>query len=224
MIIPSQGSEEKTVVYVVGKAGRQHWQHVYTAVTRGRCRVYVIAEESQLRSAILRKSVPRKTRLKHFLQNKLSMSCASPEAFPSPSKSPGDGRRPRTQRSASPLPTVPADTVTNDVPGNEAAAAGDMLFTVAKGGDLDSSDEVDTTEDPSQLRGSKRTCCMNDDESPNKILMVGLLFRFSLSIDGLSELVNDLVFFLSVLLGAARLKKQVFSACPMSSLPYPVES
>lgn len=167
-----QGSEEKTVVYVVGKAGRQHWQHVYTAVTRGRCRVYVIAEESQLRSAILRKSVPRKTRLKHFLQNKLSMSCASPEAFPSPSKSPGDGRRPRTQRSASPLPTVPADTVTNDVPGNEAAAAGDMLFTVAKGGDLDSSDEVDTTEDPSQLRGSKRTCCMNDDESPNKILMV----------------------------------------------------
>uniref|UniRef100_A0A8C3VVR1 DNA helicase B n=1 Tax=Catagonus wagneri TaxID=51154 RepID=A0A8C3VVR1_9CETA len=167
-----QGSEEKTVVYVVGKAGRQHWQHVYTAVTRGRCRVYVIAEESQLRSAILRKSVPRKTRLKHFLQNNLSMSRASPEGFSSPSKSPGDARRPHPQRSASPLPTVTADTGTNDVPGNEAAAAGDTLCTFAEGWELDSSDEVDTAEELSHPRGSKRACCMKDAESPSKILMV----------------------------------------------------
>ncbi|XP_057597773.1 DNA helicase B [Hippopotamus amphibius kiboko] len=165
-----QGSEEKTVVYVVGKAGRQHWQHVYTAVTRGRCRVYVIAEESQLRSAVTKISVRRKTRLKHFLQNKLSESCASPAEFASPSKSPEDSRRPSTQPSASPLPTVTADMVTDDVPRRRASVAGDTLFAFAEG--WKSSDEVHIPEDPSQSRGSKRTSCVNNAESPNKVLMV----------------------------------------------------
>ncbi|XP_066865793.1 DNA helicase B isoform X2 [Kogia breviceps] len=167
-----QGSEEKTVVYVVGKAGRQHWQHVYTAVTRGRCRVYVIAEESQLRSAIMKNSVPRKTRLKHFLQNKLSESSASPADFASPSKSPEDSRRPSTHPSASPLPTATDDRVTDYVPRRRASVAGDTLFAFAEGWKLSSSDEVHTIEDPSQSRGSKRTCCMNAAASPNKILMV----------------------------------------------------
>ncbi|KAM7244402.1 hypothetical protein CapIbe_005010 [Capra ibex] len=167
-----QGSEEKTVVYVVGKAGRQHWQHVYTAVTRGRCRVYVIAEESQLRSAIMRKSVPRKTRLKHFLQNKLSRSCTSPAEFASASKNPEDSRGPSTQPPASPLSTVTADTVTNDSPGSGDPVADDTLLAFAEGWELSSHDEVDATKDPSQLRGSKRTCCLHDAESPSKILMV----------------------------------------------------
>ncbi|XP_059969456.1 DNA helicase B [Mesoplodon densirostris] len=167
-----QGSEEKTVVYVVGKAGRQHWQHVYTAVTRGRCRVYVIAEESQLRSAIMKNSVPRKTRLKHFLQNKLSESCASPAEFASPSKSPEDSRRPSTHPSASPLPTATDDRVTDYVPRRRASVAGDTLFPFAEGWELPSSDEVHTIEDPSPSRGSKRTCSMNAAASPSKILMV----------------------------------------------------
>ncbi|KFQ54186.1 DNA helicase B, partial [Nestor notabilis] len=63
-----QGSEEKTIVYVVGSPGRQHWQHVYTAVTRGRCRVYVIAEEPHLRRAVTNKNMPRKTQLQRFLR------------------------------------------------------------------------------------------------------------------------------------------------------------
>ncbi|KFW83143.1 DNA helicase B, partial [Manacus vitellinus] len=67
-----QGSEEKTVVYVVGNPGRQHWQHVYTAVTRGRCRVYVVAEELHLRRAVTNKNVPRKTRLQRFLREAIS--------------------------------------------------------------------------------------------------------------------------------------------------------
>ncbi|KFQ33074.1 DNA helicase B, partial [Mesitornis unicolor] len=67
-----QGSEEKTVVYVVGNPGRQHWQHVYTAVTRGRCRVYVIAEEMHLRRAVTNKNVPRKTRLQRFLREAIA--------------------------------------------------------------------------------------------------------------------------------------------------------
>ncbi|NWX46907.1 HELB helicase, partial [Steatornis caripensis] len=67
-----QGSEEKTVVYVVGNPGRQHWQHVYTAVTRGRCRVYVIAEEMHLRRAVTNKNIPRKTRLQRFLREAIA--------------------------------------------------------------------------------------------------------------------------------------------------------
>ncbi|XP_008587987.1 PREDICTED: DNA helicase B-like, partial [Galeopterus variegatus] len=161
-----QGSEEQTVVYVVGKAGRQHWQHVYTAATRGRCRVYVIAEESELRSAILKDSVPRRTRLKRFLQNELAASCVSPADFPSPSKGSGDGVGANTQPAASPLPTVTAGTVTNDVTRNEASSADDGKWQ------LSSSDEVDTDEDLSKLRGSKRTCGVSGDESPSKILMV----------------------------------------------------
>ncbi|NWY02642.1 HELB helicase, partial [Nothoprocta ornata] len=67
-----QGSEEKTVVYVVGNPGRQHWQHVYTAVTRGRCRVYVIAEEMHLKRAVTNKSRPRKTQLQKFLRETIA--------------------------------------------------------------------------------------------------------------------------------------------------------
>ncbi|NWR69746.1 HELB helicase, partial [Centropus unirufus] len=79
-----QGSEEKTVVYVVGNAGRQHWQHVYTAVTRGRCRVYVIAEVMHLKRAITSKNVPRKTRLQRFLREAIAGTSNSPKQASSP--------------------------------------------------------------------------------------------------------------------------------------------
>ncbi|NXS80084.1 HELB helicase, partial [Erpornis zantholeuca] len=79
-----QGSEERTVVYVVGNAGRQHWQHVYTAVTRGRCRVYIVAEEQHLRRAIKNKNVPRKTRLQKFLREAITETnnCPKQMSFP----------------------------------------------------------------------------------------------------------------------------------------------
>ncbi|NXT80577.1 HELB helicase, partial [Zapornia atra] len=79
-----QGSEEKTVVYVVGNAGRQHWQHVYTAVTRGRCRVYVIAEEAHLRRAVTNRHVPRKTRLQGFLREVMAETSYCPKETSSP--------------------------------------------------------------------------------------------------------------------------------------------
>ncbi|XP_035753876.1 DNA helicase B, partial [Egretta garzetta] len=79
-----QGSEEKTVVYVVGNPGRQHWQHVYTAVTRGRCRVYVIAEEMHLRRAVTNKNVPRKTRLQRFLKEAIADTSDCPKQTSSP--------------------------------------------------------------------------------------------------------------------------------------------
>ncbi|NXF45252.1 HELB helicase, partial [Oceanites oceanicus] len=79
-----QGSEEKTVVYVVGNPGRQHWQHVYTAVTRGRCRVYVVAEEMHLRRAVTNKNVPRKTRLQRFLREAIAETSNCPKQTSSP--------------------------------------------------------------------------------------------------------------------------------------------
>ncbi|XP_042647829.1 DNA helicase B isoform X1 [Tyto alba] len=93
-----QGSEEKTVVYVVGSPGRQHWQHVYTAVTRGRCRVYVIAEEPHLRRAVTNKNVPRKTRLQRFLREAIAETSSCPQQTSSPltksCQSQGLGARP----------------------------------------------------------------------------------------------------------------------------------
>ncbi|NXF84987.1 HELB helicase, partial [Eubucco bourcierii] len=79
-----QGSEENTVVYVVGNPGRQHWQHVYTAVTRGRCRVYVIAEEQHLRRAVTNKNLPRKTRLQRFLREAIAETSRCPYQPSSP--------------------------------------------------------------------------------------------------------------------------------------------
>ncbi|NWW75432.1 HELB helicase, partial [Climacteris rufus] len=79
-----QGSEERTVVYVVGHAGRQHWQHVYTAVTRGRCRVYIVAEEPHLRRAVTNKNVPRKTRLQRFLREAIAGIDKCPKQMSSP--------------------------------------------------------------------------------------------------------------------------------------------
>ncbi|NXO62786.1 HELB helicase, partial [Phainopepla nitens] len=79
-----QGSEERTVVYVVGSAGRQHWQHVYTAVTRGRCRVYVVAEELHLRRAVKNREIPRKTRLQRFLKEAIAETNNGPKQTSSP--------------------------------------------------------------------------------------------------------------------------------------------
>ncbi|KAM4748858.1 DNA helicase B [Rhinophrynus dorsalis] len=67
-----QGSEEDTVVYVLGPAGRQNWKHVYTAVTRGRKRVYIVAKNDQLDEAIAHKARDRKTRLQQRLKVEFS--------------------------------------------------------------------------------------------------------------------------------------------------------
>ncbi|XP_064796995.1 DNA helicase B-like [Oncorhynchus masou masou] len=58
-----QGSETETIVYVLGNGSVQTWKHVYTAVTRGQKRVYVIAKQEGMASAIRRRIIPRNTRL-----------------------------------------------------------------------------------------------------------------------------------------------------------------
>ncbi|MGH0175889.1 UNVERIFIED_CONTAM: hypothetical protein FKN15_005898 [Acipenser sinensis] len=67
-----QGSEAETVVYVLGPAGRQNWQHVYTAVTRGRKRVYVVAQKSNLIKTVESKSPRRNTRLRELIREKMT--------------------------------------------------------------------------------------------------------------------------------------------------------
>ncbi|MEE6480472.1 hypothetical protein FKM82_012584 [Ascaphus truei] len=80
-----QGSEEDTVVYVLGTAGRQDWKHVYTAVTRGRKRLYIVARKDQLDQAIANKARDRKTWLQQRLREKLAQSsnCSPQTSFPS---------------------------------------------------------------------------------------------------------------------------------------------
>jgi hypothetical protein len=138
--------------------------------------VYVIAEESQLQNAIRKPSISRKTRLKQFLQNELSVSHASPADFPQ-SKSSGDSRGPSTQPPTSPIPTASANTVTNDVTKSKASLAKDGPFTFAAEWRMFSFDEVDEDEKEilAQSRGSKRTSDMNISESPSKVLMVGAM-------------------------------------------------
>ncbi|XP_050964174.1 DNA helicase B isoform X5 [Labeo rohita] len=67
-----QGSEAETIVYVLGNSTAQNWQHVYTAVTRGQKRVYVVGRERDLEGAIKRWITPRNTRLCRFVTNVVS--------------------------------------------------------------------------------------------------------------------------------------------------------
>lgn len=63
MIFSCQGSEEKTIVYVLDNGICQTWKHVYTAVTRGQSRVYVIVRKNGLETAIRAHVTNRNTRL-----------------------------------------------------------------------------------------------------------------------------------------------------------------
>ncbi|ROI15383.1 DNA helicase B [Anabarilius grahami] len=58
-----QGSEVETIVYVLRNNFAENWQHVYTAVTRGQKRVYVVGTERDLEGAIKKWIPPRNTRL-----------------------------------------------------------------------------------------------------------------------------------------------------------------
>ncbi|XP_074125813.1 DNA helicase B [Sminthopsis crassicaudata] len=163
-----QGSEEDTVVYVIGKAGRQHWQHVYTAITRGRSRVYVIAEESQLQKAVKQNSFPRKTRLKHFLQRNFADSSTFPAEVSSPSKNYGQSKGDSSQPSASPLDPIIPETGENTFIKTHGSIDKDVTLITSR---REISVETDEEEDTSELRGTKRSTT-NDFESPNKLLLM----------------------------------------------------
>ncbi|KAK6169596.1 hypothetical protein SNE40_020616 [Patella caerulea] len=62
-----QGSESTAVVYVVYRSFYENWQHVYTAVTRGRCSVYMVGKKCNIDRAITTSHRPRRTSLKEKL-------------------------------------------------------------------------------------------------------------------------------------------------------------
>ncbi len=70
-------------MYVLGDSIAQNWQHVYTAVTRGQKRVYVVGREHDLEGAIKRWIIPRNTQLCRFVTNAVSQP--GPEASLTPS-------------------------------------------------------------------------------------------------------------------------------------------
>jgi len=61
------------VVYVVGSGRCQTWQHVYTAVTRGRRQVIVVTRKSMLDWALENPPITRLTGLKEKLINILNV-------------------------------------------------------------------------------------------------------------------------------------------------------
>ncbi|KAJ8025968.1 DNA helicase B [Holothuria leucospilota] len=65
-----QGSEVKTVVYLISSCKSESWKHVYTAVTRGKEEVVVIGPRKYLREALSTDYI-RDTGLKGFFQKEL---------------------------------------------------------------------------------------------------------------------------------------------------------
>lgn len=86
MIFSCQGSEEKTIVYVLDKGNNQTWKHVYTAVTRGQHRVYVIAKCGGLENAIRKRVIKRDTQLEGFVKDPLKENFLSQSQFNTPKR------------------------------------------------------------------------------------------------------------------------------------------
>ncbi|KAG7320399.1 hypothetical protein KOW79_016252 [Hemibagrus wyckioides] len=81
-----QGSEEKTIVYVLDKGNNQTWKHVYTAITRGQHRVYVIAKQGGLENAIRERVIKRDTQLEGFVMDLLKKDFLSQSQFNTPKR------------------------------------------------------------------------------------------------------------------------------------------
>ncbi|XP_048882722.1 DNA helicase B isoform X2 [Brienomyrus brachyistius] len=112
-----QGSEAETVVYVLGSGWYQDWRHMYTAVTRGRKRVYVLMRKDSLKNAIKRRVTNRKTQLEGLVKQviaKMVPTKAGPAAAAG-SNHPGDdydgnktaAKRPKMEAQESPSPMGP---------------------------------------------------------------------------------------------------------------------
>ncbi|KAK3096494.1 hypothetical protein FSP39_000695 [Pinctada imbricata] len=70
-----QGSEAETVVYVLGSTvSWQNWQHVYTAVTRGKKSVHIVGPGDILQKAVQTEERKRLTKLDYQLVEKLPVS------------------------------------------------------------------------------------------------------------------------------------------------------
>ncbi|XP_034626777.1 DNA helicase B [Trachemys scripta elegans] len=170
-----QGSEERTIVYVVGNAGPQHWQHVYTAVTRGCCRVYIVAEESQLRKAVTTKSFPRKTRLQQRLRETFAEMSDSPEQMSSHLKgcwqSQGHDTQPGPISVTEDIPLSSVPVEDDFIKAEEPAVLNDIQ---TNNGQWSTAELASAgSETPVKSNGCKRPGSFTDSfESPSKVTMV----------------------------------------------------
>lgn len=57
---------------MLGDSKGQNWQHIYTAVTRGRKRVYVVGREADIERGIQKMIIPRTTRLRNLVKEVVS--------------------------------------------------------------------------------------------------------------------------------------------------------
>ena len=85
-------------MYVVGSPGGQTWQHVYTAVTRGRKKVILITSDEALKIAIGKTPHKRLTSLQQGLEQQLLEIFGK---LRSVSRTPGTPRIPRFQSASS---------------------------------------------------------------------------------------------------------------------------
>ncbi|KAF7647735.1 hypothetical protein LDENG_00167500 [Lucifuga dentata] len=142
-----QGSENETIVYVLGDSKAQTWKHVYTAVTRGQKRVYVVATESSIASAVKTREIPRATRLGGLIKEQLvqprlvttpqgtPLGCSPPPFTWTPSRPPGSPSlftplRPRRlwKMEAAPFPvTSDAGQVTSGSPSSSSRLSAEPL-------------------------------------------------------------------------------------------------
>ena len=67
-----QGSEADTIVYGLSGSGYEHWQHVYTAVTRGKKKVVIVGSYEDLEKAVKKRPFPRQTALEEKVKKLLT--------------------------------------------------------------------------------------------------------------------------------------------------------
>ncbi|XP_062278706.1 DNA helicase B [Scomber scombrus] len=173
-----QGSENETIVYVVGDSIAQTWKHIYTAITRGQTRVYVVARESVMESAIQRRETSRNTRLASLVKNQLVqplMQLNTPQGIPSgcsPQKStPLHTQAPNRPSSSDGQFTPPWPKRTDDRVKGDTAPSGLVNNNVCSSSPRSRSSDLSGVEQLNSTvtsQGNKRTLTAESQEVPCK--------------------------------------------------------
>ncbi|KAJ8245288.1 hypothetical protein GJAV_G00269130 [Gymnothorax javanicus] len=125
-----QGSEAETIVYVLGKGLKPEcWKHVYTAITRGRRRVYVISTEAGLHRAVLQAEEKRLTRLGELAKRAFPQHMAQGEGLMSTQDHAPDLEEPTPTPTQSQTSTPTSTPILTPTPGpNQAPKPTQNLF------------------------------------------------------------------------------------------------
>lgn len=172
-----QGSENETIVYVVGESWHQTWKHIYTAVTRGQKRVYVVSKEKGVESAIRKREIPRNTRLGGLVKDQLvdpTMLLGTPQARPNtPQGTPSSCRRPQVTTTRSKTNICKRLWKADGQEEAGPSADGVFGFSAANSSSAQSTEQRDACEEmeevkPSHSAAKKRILCAENLEAPFK--------------------------------------------------------